>query len=89
MATVDELRMQMLGLTEQQRAELAHDLLLSLHPAAFDAEAEEWSQEIERRSAAYKRGETTAADWRQSVARLREELRKRRQSLVAVLPKED
>ena len=78
MASVDELRRQALNLSAEHRAELAHDLLLSLEPVCDDDTNEEWAREIERRSEAYQRGEATALDWRESVEQIREALRESR-----------
>lgn len=70
MDTVDNIRSQALSLTAQQRAALAHDLLISLEEDEPDADAASvWAQEIEARSAAYAAGEIEAFDWRESLAR--------------------
>ena len=78
MSTVDEVRVQALGLSSTERATLARDLLLSLESPDFDEDADSaWAAEIEARSAAFARGELTATPWRESVARMKEALVKR------------
>jgi hypothetical protein len=80
MNAVDELRTQAMQLPSHDRALLARDLLLSLEAGDFadDAEAA-WAAEIEARSAAVAAGNYTASEWRESIGRLREDLRQRRQ----------
>ncbi len=82
MATVniDSLMAQALTLPPEQRAALAHDLLLSLDPVDVAEQAEiseEWAREIERRLEARRAGDVELLDWRESVERLRRELRER------------
>jgi putative addiction module component (TIGR02574 family) len=48
-ATVTELTEQALGLSESERAELAHRLLLSLDDVAEEGVEEAWEEEIARR----------------------------------------
>jgi putative addiction module component (TIGR02574 family) len=51
MATVDDLLSDALRLTPEERARLAHELLLSLEPEGEAPAAEtEWARELERRA---------------------------------------
>jgi hypothetical protein len=78
MHTADDILSQALDLPLADRAWLARDLLLSLESDESDDDAEAtWADEVEARSDAVARGEFTAADWRESVARIRRELQKR------------
>ena len=68
-ATLEKLRSEALRLPEQERAELAHELVKSLDsPADADA-AEAWEREILRRLGEIEAGTATLID--------REELRRR------------
>jgi hypothetical protein len=79
MNTPDEILSRALDLPLHDRAWLARDLLLSLEPEDSDADTEAiWASEIEARSDAVARGEFTASDWRESIARVRKELVNRR-----------
>lgn len=70
MDTFENIRSQALGLTANQRASLAHDLLVSLEDDAPDANAATaWGEEIESRSAAIAVGNMEASHWRESLAR--------------------
>ena len=67
-----------LKLPLRDRAELARQLILSLEPADHDPDTEKaWAKEIERRMQQVDRGEVTLFEWRQSVDRIRENLRTR------------
>jgi putative addiction module component (TIGR02574 family) len=57
--SLKQLREQAQQLTPQERAELAENLLESLHSALSDVEAA-WAREIEERVAAFDRGEMAA-----------------------------
>jgi len=57
--SLKEVEEQARQLTLHERAELAENLLESLHSALFDVEAA-WAQEIEDRIAAFDRGEIDA-----------------------------
>jgi hypothetical protein len=80
MATGDDLRSQVLALPATDRADLARQLLLSLETDSFDDDVQRaWTEEAERRSAAYQQGESKSRGWRESVDELRESLKQRRQ----------
>jgi putative addiction module component (TIGR02574 family) len=76
MATLDEIRSTILQLPQDDRAELARDLLVSLDgdPTETSNVEQVWNDEILARSEAYRRGEVTARDWRASVERVRQAL---------------
>ena len=69
---------QALDLAEDQRADLAQQLLLSLEPDGACDETgtlhESWREEIVARSAAYRDGRLDAADWKESIQRIRARL---------------
>ena len=79
MSAVDQVRDQALKLDESERAVLARDLLVSLESTEPGEDTEsEWAAEIQARSAAVARGEFSASDWRESLARVRKHLEERR-----------
>ena len=66
-------------LPASERAELARQLILSLEPPPTEADADvdaAWEMEIERRLAQVERGEVELLDWRESIRRARENLKK-------------
>jgi putative addiction module component (TIGR02574 family) len=66
-----------ISLPEPDREKLAHQLLLSLETAPFDADNEAaWNAEIQARLAKVEAGDFTASDWRAALARIRQSLRK-------------
>ena len=66
-----------LALPEESRAELAYQLLQSLKPPAVLSEEDPgFSAELDRRVDAYEAGETSASDWDDVSARLRQALHK-------------
>jgi putative addiction module component (TIGR02574 family) len=75
MSVADELLSRALTLPEAERATLARQLLLSLEPDDFDADAEAaWVAELKARLARVKQGRFTARDWREAVADIRQSL---------------
>ena len=78
MATKDEILSDVLQLSPEERAEVAHKLLLSLEESE-DQEAEaEWSQEVERRAREVLDGTVKTVSWEQIEARLSARLSRRR-----------
>jgi len=76
MLTETELLEHVLELSATQRAAIAQRLLESLEPQDADPDAERaWADEIERRVAAYDRGETASVDAGEAIDRIRQELR--------------
>jgi putative addiction module component (TIGR02574 family) len=62
-------------LPPDERASLAHQLLLSLEPASSDTDHEAaWAAEIEARLARVEQGNYSASDWREALARIRQSL---------------
>jgi hypothetical protein len=81
MVTVDALRNQALQLAPEDRALLARDLLLSLETGDFDDDAESaWTAEIQSRAAAIAAGVYSASESRESLQRLRDDLKQTRQA---------
>ena len=75
MNAISNLLNSALQLPAPQRAALAHELLLSLEPQNFDADADTaWAREIEVRMAAVAQGNYVAQDWREAIAQIREGL---------------
>ncbi|NTX15836.1 addiction module protein [Myxococcus sp. CA051A] len=76
MATKDDLLTRVLSLPPEERAEVAHKLLLSLDDEpAQEASGSEWAQELERRATDIREGRVETVPWedveRQVVARLK------------------
>jgi hypothetical protein len=74
-----ELIDRIMSLPDEERAELARQLIISLEPAAPEAGAEvdaAWEAEIERRLGQVDRGEVELRDWRQSIERIRATLQR-------------
>jgi putative addiction module component (TIGR02574 family) len=66
-----------LVLPEPERAELAHQLLLSLESDKVDPDHEAaWAAEIEARSATVEQGNATLIDWREALDQARRALKK-------------
>jgi putative addiction module component (TIGR02574 family) len=82
MTVRDELLQRALSLTPADRAYLADQIEASLpQETSFDPTiADEWSQEIDRRLAAYDRGESTALEMDDVISRIRQALAARRVS---------
>jgi putative addiction module component (TIGR02574 family) len=72
MSLNEELRRRALSLPARERAELAHDLLVSLEqevdPPGID---QDLAEEVLRRSDEYHAGRAKAIDWEESLARVR------------------
>lgn len=76
-----ELIDRVMDLSAKERAELARQLILSLEPAVGDDAAEvdaAWEPEIERRLAQVDRGDVQLLDWRESIGRIRDALKRPR-----------
>lgn len=84
MTTVERLRMEFMNLPRDERASLARELLGGLDEGSDDDAtsidpeiAAAWAEEAVRRSRALDAGETTARDWRESVAEIQQSLDER------------
>ena len=76
----DKLRAELLALPAEDRAELAHALLESLHEEA-DPEAEAaWIAELDRRAQAVADGTAKLVDWEDARARVTARLKARREA---------
>ncbi|WP_240357949.1 addiction module protein [Myxococcus vastator] len=79
MATKEELLTDVLRLPPEERAEVAHKLLLSLEEGAEDPGAQaEWSAELERRAREVLDGSVKTVSWEQVEARISARLDQRR-----------
>jgi hypothetical protein len=68
MSRIDELFTSAQEMPSNDRAALAHRLLLSLEPDDFDAESEmAWALELEARLARIEQGNFQARDWREAL----------------------
>jgi putative addiction module component (TIGR02574 family) len=77
--SVAQVRELALGLSIEDRALLARELIESLEPGPPDPDVEAaWLDEIESRAEALERGEATADDWKASLDRVRQQLREGR-----------
>jgi putative addiction module component (TIGR02574 family) len=72
--TIEQLRSQVLTLSEPERAELAHELIKSLDAPADEGVEDAWDQEIIRRIAQIDAGQAKLLD--------REEFRKKIQARI-------
>jgi hypothetical protein len=73
---VAELIQQVLELPTAERAEVAAEVLFSLHPGDFDdADDQAWMAEIQSRREEVLKGETTMRNWSDVRAEMLHELR--------------
>ena len=64
-----------MALNPEQRADIAHQLLLSLELADFDEDADHaWAAEIRRRQQAIREGRVVLRDWDEALAGIRQAL---------------
>jgi putative addiction module component (TIGR02574 family) len=81
MSTAEDIMARALQLPEQERAELAHRLLLSLEPDDLDPHAGTlWAAEIEARLRAFEEGQTDAIPGSEALEQIRQTLRRVRPS---------
>ena len=75
MVSSSEVLANAMMLPEKERADLAHQLLLSLEPEDFgdDEIASAWQQEITTRLKQIATGNFNAHDWRQAIHDIRQE----------------
>jgi hypothetical protein len=68
-------------LPEDERAAIAHELLLSLEPEGFDDDeiSSAWQKEIETRLQKIADGKHQSHDWRQALQEIRAELKQETQ----------
>jgi len=75
MTTPSQILDAALALNSEQRAEVAHQLLLSLEPADFDADADQaWAAEIRRRLQALREGRVALRDWDEALVNIRQSI---------------
>ncbi|MFP2912759.1 addiction module protein [Pyxidicoccus sp. 3LFB2] len=79
MATKDDLLTDVLQLPPEERAEVAHKLLLSLDETSEDVNADaEWARELERRAEDIRQGRVESVPWEDVEARISARLKSRR-----------
>jgi putative addiction module component (TIGR02574 family) len=61
--TNETIKKQALELSDQERAELAHILIKSLHQESEYNSEDEWSNELNERITCYERSESTSKPW--------------------------
>ncbi len=72
MATADEVLNAAMDLKSEERAEVAHKLLLSLEPEDFDEDADRaWADEVQRRLQAIREGRVVLRDWEDARSDIR------------------
>lgn len=74
MATLPQLREQVLSLPDNEQAELARDLIRSLSGDADPDAAKKWADEIERRARTVLAGTAELVDGKEALARTRTRL---------------
>ncbi len=78
--SMNDLLQQALLLPEQERVNLACELLQSVVPGnglSEDEWREEWALEIASRIQRFERGETTARDWKEALVDIRATLQRK------------
>lgn len=77
--TIDEIRIRMMDLPVEDRAQLARELLLSLDGSELQNDLDlAWLKEVKRRADSVARGEMRLIDWQDSIARIEAALAERR-----------
>jgi putative addiction module component (TIGR02574 family) len=75
----DKLRSEVLALPADERAELAHALLESLHEGADPDAGAAWIAELDRRAQAVADGTAKLVDWNEARDRIAARLKARRE----------
>jgi putative addiction module component (TIGR02574 family) len=78
--STDKLRSEVLALPAEQRAELAHVLLESLHEDADPSAETAWIEELDRRAQAVADGSARLVDWEEARERITAQLKARREA---------
>jgi hypothetical protein len=74
-SSISEVLDAALALNAEERAEVVHNLLLSLEPVESDSDVDEaWAHEIQRRRQAIREGTTTLRDWGDALDSIRKSL---------------
>jgi putative addiction module component (TIGR02574 family) len=76
--SADKLRAQLLALPADERAELAHALLRSLHQEVEPEADAAWLKELDRRAQAVADGTANIVDWQEARERIATRLKARR-----------
>lgn len=73
--TASELLTAAQRLSHQERAEVAHELLLTLEPDEFDDDCQQaWAAEIRERLKAIREGRVILRDWDEALAEIRQSI---------------
>ena len=81
MATASEVLNAAMSLESNERAEIAHKLLLSLESDAFDENVDQaWAEEIQRRLTAIREGRVELRDWDEALSEMRQAIDSKRQT---------
>ena len=75
----DKLRAEVLALPAEERAELAHAILESLHEEADPGAEAAWIDELDRRAQAVADGTAKLVDWEEARERITARLKTRRE----------
>jgi putative addiction module component (TIGR02574 family) len=76
--SADKLRAELLALPADERAELAHVLLESLHQGQDAGADAAWLTELDRRAQAVAEGTANLVDWQEARERIASRLKARR-----------
>jgi putative addiction module component (TIGR02574 family) len=76
--SADKLRAELLALPVEERAELAHALLASLHQDGDAGADAAWLKELDRRAEAVADGTAKLIDWQEARERIATRLKARR-----------
>jgi hypothetical protein len=75
MATTSEVLDAAMHLKSEDRAEVAHKLLLSLEPDDFDDDVDRaWANEVRRRLKAIREGRSNLRDWNDALLDIRQSI---------------
>ena len=75
MSTASDVLHAAMDLKSEERAEIAHQLLLSLEPDDFDEDVgQSWANEVRRRLQTIREGRVSLRDWDTALADLRQSI---------------
>ena len=78
MTSAPEILQAAMALDAHERAEIAHQLLLSLEPDVGDDDVEQaWAEEIRRRRRAIREGRVALRDWNDALSDVRRSIAER------------
>ncbi|MGE0761459.1 MAG: addiction module protein [Pirellulaceae bacterium] len=75
MTTTSDILSAAMALPAEQRAEVAHELLLSLEPGELDPDVDQaWADEVRQRLRAIREGRAALRDWNDALEDIRQSL---------------